>query len=307
MGLGGCVREDAGALMRLGAGDVDSLVEPEELVEDVARILSSSEAVAPLRASMSYRGAWFAAMPAAGGGFFAVKLVGVYPGNPGRGLPLVRGLLLLFDAETGEPLLEADAGAATGWRTAAATALALRLMGGDRGVLGVVGAGVQAEYHLRVLSRVARFNGFLVYSRRPWRTAALARRYGADVVDSLPRLVRVSDTLVLATTSTRPLVDAPEALGKAVASVGAPRPVRELGRGLLVAARCVVADTVEGVASEAGEYEPGLFELVGLGDLAAGRRRCRWGGARLYKSVGTALLDLAIALHLYRRASRLAP
>ncbi len=294
-------------MLRLGAGDVDSVVEPEELVEDVARILSGGDSVAPLRASLIYRGTWFAAMPAAGEGLIAVKLVGVYPGKPGRGLPLVRGLLLLFDAGTGEPLLEADAGAATGWRTAAATALALRLLGGDRGVLGVVGAGVQAEYHLRLLARVARFEGFLVYSRRPGRAAALARRYGAEPVDSLSRLVGASDTVLLATTSTRPLVDAPEALGKTVASVGAPRPVRELGRGLLVAARCVVADTVEGVVAEAGEYEPGLFELVGLGELAAGRGRCGWGGARVYKSVGTALLDLAIALHLYRRASRLAP
>lgn len=294
-------------MIRLGPGDVDALVNPEGLVEDVARVLAGGEVVAPLRASLTHRGSWFAAMPAAGDGFLAVKLVGVYPGNPGRGLPLVRGLLLLFDAETGEPLLEADAGAATGWRTAAATAVALRLLGGDRGVLGIVGSGVQAQYHMRLLSRVARFEEFLVYSRRPGHASALARRYGAEPVDSLAGLVRGSDTVLLATSSTSPLVDAPDALGKVVASIGAPAPVRELGRGLLAAARCVVADSVEGVAREAGEYEPGLFELVGLGELVSGRAGCRWGGARVYKSVGTALLDLAIALHLYRRASRLAP
>lgn len=288
----------------LDAGDVDRLADPEGLVEDVERLLASG-ASAPPRLSLEHRGSWLGVMPAAGQGFYAVKIVGVYPGNPGRGLPLVRGRLLLLDAETGEALLEADAAPATGWRTAAATAAALRLLGGTSGVLGVVGAGVQARYHLRLLTRLYSCSTVLVASRNKARAWELAKSYGGEAV-SLEKLLRRSDVVVAATTSPSPVVlGGLLRSGAVVASVGAPRPVRELDREVLLRARCALVDTREGVLRESGDLdeeavgETGV-ELVELGEALRGRK-CGWGDIGLYKSVGAALLDLAAALHLYRR------
>ena len=46
----------------------------------------------------------FRAMPARGEGFAILKWVTSFPGNSGRGLPVVTGALLLSSAETGELL-----------------------------------------------------------------------------------------------------------------------------------------------------------------------------------------------------------
>ncbi|WP_219336909.1 ornithine cyclodeaminase family protein [Pyrodictium delaneyi] len=281
--------------------EVDQLVDPAELVEDVERVLRSTGVVAPARLGLEHRGSWLGVMPSAGQGFYAVKVVGVYPGNPGRGLPLVRGRLFLVDAETGELLLEADAEAATGWRTAAATAVALRLLGGTGGVLGVLGAGVQASYHLRLLTRLYRYEHVMVYSPTRNRAEKLAAQYGGEVAEP-GRLLREADTVIAATTSREPVV-----LGRllrsgaVVASVGAPRPVRELDQDTLARAQCVLVDTRKGVLSESDDVGEKLVEVVELGEALRGVKNCMPGEIRVYKSVGTAILDLAIALHLYRR------
>ncbi len=290
-----------GHIPRLNGGQVDSLVEPERLVEDVEKMLVSRDAAAPPRAALTHRGAWFAAMPAGGLGYLAAKLVGVYPGNPSRGLPLVRGILILFDAETGEPLLEADASTATGWRTAAASILALRVLGASPTVVGIIGAGVQAEYHARMLQAFWPGVELLVASRRPGSARRLAQRHGGHVA-SLQSLLRSSDVVVAATTAISPPV-AGDVLpdGAVVVSVGAPKPVRELDTSSLLRGRCVLADTAEGVIREAGDVDPALVEVVGLREVLLGERGCSYGSLRIYKSVGTALLDLAIAVHLYER------
>ena len=290
----------ARSLPLLSGEELERLIEPRSLVDTVARVLADPPK-APPRVSVE-TGSWLGLMAAAGRGYQAVKIVGVYPGNPGRGLPLVRGVALLLDEETGEPLLAADAAPLTGWRTAAATAAALEALDATRGVLGVIGSGVQAGYHARLLTSIHRYSGLLVYSRRPGRAARFAARHGGDPVDSLDRLLREADVVVAATNSTTPVVRG-EALGSGavVASVGAPAPVRELDTATLLRARCLVADTREGVATEAGDYQPGLAELVELGGLLRGEEECPRGDVAVYKSVGTPVLDYAILTYIYER------
>jgi len=134
--------------------DVNRLVDIGSLVGTIREVLLS-DTVAPSRLHVTYQGTWYGVMPAAGLGYLSTKLVGVYPRNPERGDPLVRGVLVLFDADSGSPLLLADAAAATGWRTAAASMLALDIMGAPGGaVVGVIGAGVQARFHALAVQRM---------------------------------------------------------------------------------------------------------------------------------------------------------
>ncbi len=286
---------------RLDEEQLHTLIDPQELVEAIAATLLAPDAREKPRTSASNGESWIGLMLAHTRERYAVKIVGVYPHNSLRGLPTVRGTALLIDAETGDTLLEVDASPLTGWRTAATTALALQLLNADRGVLGVVGAGVQARYHLEVLLHTARFERILLASRTPHKAAALARDYGAEPVDT-STLARHSDTLVLATTARQPPIrgeDVPE--GAAVASIGAPAPVRELDTAILLRARCMLADTRHGVSSEASEARDVAIDIVELREALLNPAACQPGGIKLYKSVGTPLLDLAALLYIEKR------
>ncbi len=281
---------------------VDRTVDPGGLVDLIRGVLLDPESVEAPRASLEHRGSWFGVMPAAGRGFYSVKLVGVYPENPGRGMPLVKGRLLLIDSSTGEVLLEAEAEAITGWRTASTTALALGLLGRPGGVLGVIGSGVQANYHVRVLQSLYDFHDLLVYSRNRASAEGFASRHGGVYV-GLDTLLSRSDVIVAATTSTEPVVAGRLVKsGALVASVGAPKPVRELDREVLYRAGCILVDTPR-VLDESGDVTSDLMEELRIVDLRSALKGadCGWREVGVYKSVGTPILDLAAAIHVYDR------
>ncbi|BAN90068.1 ornithine cyclodeaminase family protein [Aeropyrum camini] len=281
-------------------GHVEGVVEPHSLVKLLEDLLRGENDEAP-RSSISLGGSWLGAMVAGGMGYFSAKIVGVYPENPGRGLPLVRGVLLLFRGSDGEKLLDIPAEEPTGWRTAAASALALSKLGfRGGGVLGVIGAGVQARYHLRVLLQIFRFDEILVASRRMETGERLAREFGGRRVGRRD-LLRRSDVVVAATNSREPVVEGDFLRsGAYVVSVGAPRPVRELDDSVKRRASCILVDSA--IACEESDDACGV-EAVTLRDYVRGAASCRWGDVYVYKSVGTPLFDLAIAIHIYERLS----
>jgi len=168
--------------LRLSAEELNRLVDPVKLMDTIEKVLKS-DAVAPVRPSVEIGGSWFSSMLAGGLGYYVVKLVGVYPNNPQRGLPLVRGEVLLFDAETGDLLMEADASTFTAWRTAAATALALRILGAKGAVLGIVGAGTQGRFHARLIKDVFNVYKILVYDMERQRAERLAEEVNGGVVE----------------------------------------------------------------------------------------------------------------------------
>ena len=274
---------------------VDELLNPRLMVETVKKVLAGDAEEAP-RASINYQGSWLGLMAAAGFGRFAVKVVGVYPGNVERELPLVRGVLILFDSSTGDRILQAPAEQPTGWRTAAATAVGLELLGyKGGGVLGVIGAGVQARYHLRVLTDLYSPSEILVASRRRERAESLASEYGGRA-ESLETLLEESDVIVAATTSTEPVVTERARRGAYIASVGAPRPVREISDEVLKRAGCVLVDSP--IASEESDDAARARSTATLREVLRGERECKPLDYKVYKSVGTPLLDLAAALAL---------
>lgn len=288
----------------LSGMEVSALVDPRGLVRAIERVLLSSSKP-PARVAVEHLGSWLGVMPAAGEGYYAVKVVGVFPEAPKVGLPLVRGTLFLIDPVRGDILLEADAAAATAWRTAAATALALKTLGYRNGVLGIVGAGVQGEHHARVIGEVLGFTELLVNSRDPSKAESLARKLGGRTA-SIKEIHERADAVVAATTSRQPVVMG-EWLrpGTLVASVGAPKPVRELDEAAVRRSRCLLVDTEEGVRGESEEWRA-ASSLLELSRALKGES-CDWGDVKVYKSVGYALFDLAIALHLYERLKESQP
>ncbi len=256
----------------------------------------------------------FLVMPAwEAGAFTGVKLVTVAPGNGARGLDSVIGLYVLFDAVSGAPLLSADGSAITLRRTAAASGLAARYLARpDARTLLMVGAG-NLSRHLIEAHRSARpgIERILVWNRRHDKAQAIAQAVGGDAVADLAAAVAEADIVTAATMSTAPLIMGDWLKpGAHVDLVGGFTPqMREVDDTAVTRASLFV-DTRAGALHEAGDLADPIGRgviaeghvIADLHELAAGKHPGRRDPQEitLFKSVGTALEDLAAAAMLYR-------
>lgn len=303
----------------------------------IEQLLSYSRAVAALRAAFgdsSYQApvrhhhtiqhadqpdATLLLMPAwHPGGLMGVKVVSVYPGNRAQGKPAVQGTYLLLDTATGAPLSMLDGTELTRRRTAAASVLAAQYLARkeSRRLL-IIGAGAIAR-HLAA----AYAEGFDLDEIRVWsRSASSAQRmvgelvekgWNARVAEDLRRAVEAADIVSAATLAREPLVFGDWlSPGTHLDLVGGFTPaMREADDDAVKKARIYV-DTFDGAVREAGDLVrplgAGVISVASIcGDLpglvrgaAPGRRSAQ--EITLFKSVGTAIEDLAVAADVYRQ------
>jgi ornithine cyclodeaminase/alanine dehydrogenase-like protein (mu-crystallin family) len=295
------------------ANEVHAALPWPRLVDALARAFSESAQV-PVRHAHSLGAAdSLLLMPAWNAHSLGAKLVTVMPGNAARGVATVQALYVLLDRATGEPRAVLDGEALTLRRTAAASALAARFMArSDARVLLVVGSGRLAPWLAR--AHVALRPGLervLLWARSVAARAALVRELqheGLPVhsASDLEAAVREADLVSCATTSSTPIVrGAWLRAGTHLDLVGGfRRDMREVDDAAVVRSRIVV-DTFAGALAEAGDIvqplEHGVIardRVVGeLADLCLGSVAGRTSAEEvtLFKSVGTALEDLAAA------------
>src|SRR5262245_52674719 len=106
---------------------------------------------------------------------FAVKVASGFPGNVDRGLPASDGMVVAFDAATGQPrAFLLDGGYLTDLRTAAAGGVAARYLAPERvWTVAVIGTGAQARYQLDALAlERPGFTKVRVWGRDPGHAAA---------------------------------------------------------------------------------------------------------------------------------------
>lgn len=253
------------------------------------------------------------------GGPVAVKVVNIVPDNAQRGLPSVLGAVLMFDGETGAPLAVIDGQSLTVRRTAAASALAadyLARRGASR--LLVVGTGQLAPALAQAHATIRPIREVDVWGRsaeKAENTAAALARAGmtARAVQDLRAAAGEADIVTCATLSKEPLVlGAWLKPGAHLDLVGGFTPaMRECDDEAVRRAR-VYVDTREGALAEAGDLITpirtgaiGEDDVIGdLADLCRGRvgGRSSDDEITLFKSVGTALEDLAAAELVLERA-----
>jgi ornithine cyclodeaminase/alanine dehydrogenase-like protein (mu-crystallin family) len=249
-------------------------------------------------------------MPAELGPFAGVKVVTIAPANPVRGLPRINGIYVLFDGATLVPLAHLDGAALTAVRTAAVSALAVdRLARPDASRLVLFGTGPQAYSHLAALAAVRPLTSVTVVARNEQAGAALVRTVQALglAADAQPpaaadRAVAGADLIACCTTAREPLfADDRLSPDVTVVAVGSHEPdARELDGGLIRRATLVVESRPS--AATAGDIVlSGRSTVDGeLADLVQGRVVVP-AGPRVFKSVGEAWEDLAVAAALYSR------
>lgn len=312
----------------LGQEDVESLLPPEECIELMSEALSAlarGEVHNPLRSVVRPNGLehFLGLMPAYRGGgnpAYALKEVCIFPDNPTRGLDAHQGAVLLHSAETGHLLGVMNASAITAIRTAAVSALATKLLAReDVRELAIVGTGVQARAHLDALSAAGGVERARVAGRTPERSRAfvadVASKYpfAMEASSSVEEAVRNADVVVTATSSSEPVLRREWIKnGAHINAVGSCSPVkRELDTATVVASTLFV-DRRESTLNESGDYLLAAREgAIGpdhiraeLGELLIGEQLGRGFPEEitLFKSLGLAVEDLAVAQFLYRQA-----
>ena len=296
-----------------------------DLMEAVMASYALGETVNPLRQAtrVSARGTILGTMPGYVGDpeAFGLKAVAIIPGNHGGPLDGHQGLVVLFDPETGVPIAILDGSEVTAIRTAAASAAATRrLAREDSRNLALIGSGVQASTHLDAMRAVLPIERVRVFSPSRERREGLAARAAADgldarAADSAEEALRDADVVCTVTSAREPVVFA-RMLGPGVHinAVGACVPdARELDVDLLRGARIFV-DSVESAMNEAGDLiiprergDLGEEIIEGeIGEVYAGRKEARRSAAEVtvYKSLGIAVQDLAVARYVLDRAER---
>lgn len=264
--------------------------------------------------------AWtdFAAQGSSKRGYTGVKIASVVPDNKSRSLPTVVGAYLLLSGESGLPLALLDGQALTLWRTAAASALASSYLSRpDANKLLMVGAGALAPYLISAHCAVRPIEHVLIWNRSAQRAQKLAGTLGdlgakVAATDDLEGAVRGADIISIATMSEEPLIKGVWlSKGQHVDLVGSYKPtMREVDSHAISKAR-VFCDTREGALREAGDLVIAMSDNRFSADDVAGDLfdLCRGGRAgrrfydqiTLFKSVGTAAADLAVAAHIFAR------
>lgn len=316
----------ANGLLVLGGGDVRRLMPMADcidIVDAVMRTVSRGGAVIPVR--LGFRVPDTANILVAMPGFvtepasLGAKLIAVYPENSRRGLPSHMGVVVLFDADSGAPAAVLDAHTITGIRTAAASAVATRALARqDAHRLAILGTGEQAEAHVYAMAAVRKLSSVTIWGRTADKAAALAARAGnvlgipATASPDAEQAVENADIVCTTTSSPTPVLKgAWVRRGTHVNLVGAcSAKTRETDAGL-VAKSAFYVDLRASAMAEAGE----LLEAMGplaerhirgeIGEVLIGTVPGRGSEAEVtvYKSLGIAAQDLAVARVLLERAA----
>ncbi len=251
------------------------------------------------------------------GRYYGLKVVNIAAGNAGRGLPALHASYLLHDATSGAPLALIDGDEITMRRTAAASALAASFLArADARRLLVVGAGRVARVLPEAYRAVRPIEQVTVWARRAAEAEALAGKWraagiaAAATVD-LEGAAGAADIVSCATLATAALMEGRWLRpGSHLDLIGSFTPtMREADDACFVGAALYV-DTEEALQKSGdllGPMQRGVFSAAAVRGTLASLARGTSGGRRnddertVFKSVGTALEDLAAAMLVYEK------
>jgi alanine dehydrogenase len=272
-----------------------------ERVRDAFVAYASGDWAMPPKTYLEVEHGDFRAMPARGGGLAILKWVTSFPGNPGRGLPVVMGVICVSSAEDGRPLALVDVRAVTALRTGAVAAVAAQeLAREDSRTVGIVGCGLHGAWAARCLAG-AEYGPGVCFDPDPDAAGRLAGELGWEVGAREDALA--CDVVTCVTPGAEPVVHGSDLRpGLHLNMLGADGPGKAEAEPAAVARCALFCDEWE-QASHGGELtravELGLVgreQVTELGAVltgaAPGRPDDR--AVTLFDSTGLAIQDLAL-------------
>lgn len=230
--------------------------------------------------------------------------------------------IILHDAKKGGMIAVMDATYLTEVRTASGSAVATRYLAReDATTIAIIGAGKQGRAHLKALPLVRPIQFVKVYDPSKESLDRFMRvaeeqlpKLTVKIVDSPKKAVEDADIVCTTSLSSTPVLQyAWLKPGTHINAVGAWTPkTREIDSATVAAAK-VVVDSSAAVMAEAGDIlipiEEGIIKeshiYAEIGEICSGRKpgRSQPKEITLYKSVGSAVMDIAAAIVIYQRAT----
>lgn len=297
----------------IGEAEIAAALRWTELIDAVEAAMtafSDGRIAQPVRQMIPVPGkdAIMAAMPAIGSGIdgaMGVKVVTLFHGNAGTGVPTHQAVILLFDKANGSPLAVLDGRLITEMRTAAGTAAVVRKLTSDEPkTAAILGNGVQARAHADALRSVRKIDELRLWARNPANGRPVAEDLGAVFLDGAAEAVRDADIVVCATSATEPVLKGAWLRdGALVASIGwNGADGRELDDDAM--AHTVLVESRDAARDQAGDVRGSGCEIFAeVGEIYAGTAAVPEGATVVYDSVGIAIQDVAAAGLAYDRAA----
>ena len=248
-----------------------------------------------------------------------IKVISLYKNNAIKKLPYSHALMLLLDAESGIPLAIMDADYLTVVRTAAASGLATQLLARkEASTVAIFGAGPQGAAQVRAMIAVRPISHVYIFDPDPQKARKLGNNisssFTVDVkVSSTPHSLQECDIICTATTSSVPVfLESQISPGVHINGIGSFKPHHHEIPAETVKRSRLFVDQREACLKEAGDIviplQRGIINerhiLAEIGEIASGSTPGRKSDAdiTLFKSVGNAVQDLAMAEMVYGKA-----
>lgn len=253
---------------------------------------------------------------------FGTKSLTLFPENPAKGHPMIDGIAVLNDKDNGETKAIMPAAFLTALRTGANTGVMLKhLAPKDCTACGIVGAGTQGVFQTAFACRVRDIKTVYVYD--PYLKDF--EKFKSDVLeltdttpdfvlcDNVIHLMKSSDIIITATTSSTPVYPNDETLflGKIVVAIGSYKPdCRECPDALFRAVDNVYVD-LDFAKEESGELliplKSGTVtddKILQISDVLYDEKlkNHKPGRTIFIKTVGMALFDVVCGNEIYKKA-----
>ena len=188
-----------------------------DVMEKMFRSFAGGQCMQPLRTIMRLpdKPGFLGMMPgyAKDLGMMGIKVISVFHANKDAGYPSHQGVVMLLDAEHGQPLMIFDASEITAIRTAAASALATALLSRENSkLLAIIGSGEQAQRHIESIRLVRNIEQINLWSRSEKNAFRLAKkmssRYAVPITTTktAQQAVENADIICTVTSSPQPVV-----------------------------------------------------------------------------------------------------
>jgi len=305
---------------------IASLLPMDECIEVMQKMFSSlaaGECLQPLRNIMRLPdgSGVLGMMPghAAKLGVMGIKVISVFHANKEAGFPSHQGIVMLFDAKNGQPLMLFDALEITAIRTAAASAVATKLLSRkDSSTLAIIGSGEQAKRHIEAMLLVRNIQQINLWSRDENNAKHLVNELSAEynlpvhIKKNVQQAVEHADIICTVTASKEPVVMGDWiSAGSHINAVGSSTPFsRELDTTAIARSK-LFTDRYESIFNEAGDFlipkkEGAVTDdhvKAEIGEVLSGAKKGRENDEEItvFKSLGIAAEDIFSAYHIYEK------